>query len=816
MKERNDSYDEIDESLEDNSVVDFNDFTPEKFKEAANALKTDTRRFHPMDLASNDDEEEKDQVESSSFDFNGPDDSMDDSLDDSYMRVGYIQIDKGEATAKDLFYQAQLNHFKNSQKAKIAKAAKDYNKVAVQYQSENVYDFRLDYREEEDEPDEDGPENEIMTEHGLKEKPEPISERISLEETAGIAKKLFDQIYDKNSVRLFRESKKDIFDYIYFKGRNGGYRSLRDHFKACEIDEKLKKVPDKKPYYYAEATRLLLDPDNDFRFYNKKEIDASEIVTSRCTFSDDPEFKFTAVKGSPKREVSLPALDDWGRPYMARVDRSFIIDKANDLVSIISIMRQDVSICRRKLQDTLSAKVPEDFFRVMTSLRNLQESLGDGETSMEKISDSMRSLKNSLAAYEGNHREFIFSHGSQATADRYNIIAGMMDTVDSNLKLFNMALVDYAETKVMIRKQDKPEVIVRKMSDKVIKLKDLHTELEGNVPAVTASFGDKVLREKRDDLYRQLVELGGSEELVDNHLTAEKLATFPYADDPAKGAANVLLINKYQKRIEDELFRRSRADENINKESNYKIPERILVNYQEVGTHLNKEAYNKELNALAKNGYFHRILNKTMVNGRLNPQAFMPAWQNIEKESAQLKERCRNIEGLCAKKYKHPYLARANKLIAKVLQNPKNTVLLNTLANQSEKGREEAIVDVALYLIKIHPIPDRLQEPKTAQDLKAMKDHLNRYKDSESLDRSIALRLHSYFSDEERISRYEYPPNSDQVVREYNDLKPKAVEKKAKKLKKPLDTSIVDLNDEISTTVKKPVKSVKPVKKLGK
>ena len=80
MKERNDSYDEIDESLEDNSVVDFNDFTPEKFKEAANALKTDTRRFHPMDLASNDDDNEvNDKDEASSFDFNGPDDSMDDS-----------------------------------------------------------------------------------------------------------------------------------------------------------------------------------------------------------------------------------------------------------------------------------------------------------------------------------------------------------------------------------------------------------------------------------------------------------------------------------------------------------------------------------------------------------------------------------------------------------------------------------------------------------------------------------------------------------------------------------------------------------------
>lgn len=579
---------------------------------------------------------------------------------------------------------------------------------------------------------------------------------------------------------------------VSFKNNKGNYITLNEHFNNSGLNEKIEDLPINTDYYYAEASRLLSDSRLHFKFDNMFEFGAKKIVTTSTEFTahTKPHTKGVDVKDSPERsETKVLGTDKFGQQITTKSYSYLNIERANNLLSVFDTMKKELTLYYKELKKTNSAKSPADYTNVMTSIKNLYNALSNKESSMQDISKNFDLLRYRLSTYEENHRERFVSHGSKATADRYNTIVSMKAMMDSNATIFNKYLKEYAKGKDLITGNENDKELSKKMRNVVISIKDLNKDMEGN--AVVATENSQYIRDvKRDALIDRIIICTGHAPTLG--FTEEQYKELPFPKNTAKNTANMYLLAKYSKELTAIRKKEASKGEFINKENNYSFTEEMFSDYLELGKKLSLENFNKEFEALSKDKYFKRIVEKTMIKDepehnayvvvdgkiekkseivenakdkyKLDHNAYVEAWAKIEKESEQLKRKCKEWGGLSKTEYKDPNVARANQLIGEILQDPNNSELLHIIANQSKNGRLHLIDTVAQYLNNTKKLPSNLNN-------------------------AITKTVKNYFRNEENLSRYELKPNSDYVVRNY-DLKEKS---------RSRDDNDIDKKSEIKT-----------------
>ena len=405
---------------------------------------------------------------------------------------------------------------------------------------------------------------------------------------------------------------------------------------------------------------------------------------------------------------------------------------------------------------------PVDYTDIIDAMKECAGVLNDEKSTLDNMRRSFDNFRLKTFRYRGNHREFIRSHRSEETAERYRIISSMAELAELHINLFDEYRNELQQN--FIAAKNGTNVGQKKISVLKNSLKNEDWDL------VHTSDFDKLLADGRTGY---------------GTYKAEKEKEILYARfgrrTGLKNAGERLTLGRaYGKRCTKMQLAKNFLDNQFMKgiDNTKNVTQFIAVNEP-----MRDKVYQKNVKNLGENWYFSRFLKMSEKK-----YGWEKKWTQIEKESAKIQKQCRDDAKFLkteagnteltvkvraalypiadfednnvqeeklnggeknnhAENVKNAHKVLAEAMLKKALAQTKNVELLNAYADSSPKVREALVTDVGIYLQRVKPFGETLQN---------LGKKVMNYMDDSDLTAGVANRARSFYRNFLFVKQDEY------------------------------------------------------------
>ena len=461
------------------------------------------------------------------------------------------------------------------------------------------------------------------------------------------------------------------------------------------------------------------------------------------------------MEADEKALVALGGLEGWKKAVV------------EDFKAYIKLLVKTQKNEKANIKSGAGDEGPVDYTDIIDAMKECAGVIKDENSTLNDIRRTFDNFRLRTYRYRGNHREFIRSHRSEETAERYRIISSMADLADLHLKLYDEYKNELEQNLISIKMNFGKSLGTKKISaiKKAINYDDW--DLTHNSPAEHfLDGGEKGYRAYKNEKEKEILyarygrrtnlknagerltlgrlygknqsqmQLAGN--FLDNH--------FMKAIDKTKNVTQFIAVNEpmrdkvYQKGVrnlgENWYFTRylKLSEKKYGWEKNWTEIERksgeLYKQYKEEVKYLKTQAGNAELTGKVANALQPLINIDDYIEDEPNPDR---ALKNNPEENA---------------KNAHKVLAEA--LLKRAMTQTKFAALLNAYADSTKRVREALTSDVASYLQRVEPL---------GNNTKNLGKRVMNYMDNSELVEGVANRARSFYRDWLFVKQDEYNAN---------------------------------------------------------
>lgn len=368
---------------------------------------------------------------------------------------------------------------------------------------------------------------------------------------------------------------------------------------------------------------------------------------------------------------------------------------------------------------------PKDYIAVGASYQRLINTLSNPDASLDSIRAAMADFNSKLSAYERGHRPVFRDHTSPETAERYRLIEGMANLTEAYLKVFDQLKKGIQENAAKFHVQGTKFKAGR---NSFTDLKLICGQMQFGVKAgyQEPPFDyDKTVKDGRE-IYPTMREVAVKKMLNERFERKTGLKTeverknlkVLYGQRPARDYAKNYCSVKYRDQLvkTEELMKNGES-----------VKEVIDLNDK-----IRAKNFNKEVDALAEDFYFKRIIAN-------HPKNWKEKWDEVVNKSTECLDRLKdslNTEYIQTSEH------LAKNLIIKALTDPKNAAALHAYAHVIDYAFDRTEIENVTNYVKNYL---ETQYPNVNhEDAKTREEYLKKLVNDEGLKKTIAGKVQEF------------------------------------------------------------------------